>query len=87
MTNRHIITKLGLLAIIGILAFSSCVPQKKMLLLKEMEMARAKVVQTADAAERVAHALHQYVYDVCSDIQQEQGPDNRRNSHFLNQFL
>ena len=32
MTNRHIITKLGLLAIIGILAFSSCVPQKKMLL-------------------------------------------------------
>lgn len=28
-----------LLAIIGVLAFSSCVPQKKMLLLKEMEMA------------------------------------------------
>ena len=43
MTNRHIITKLGLLAIIGILAFSSCVPQKKMLLLKEMEMASENI--------------------------------------------
>ena len=31
--------KIGLLAIIGALVFSSCVPQKKMLLLKEMEMA------------------------------------------------
>ena len=39
MTQKHIINKIGLLAIIGILAFSSCVPQKKMLLLKEMEMA------------------------------------------------
>lgn len=39
MTQKHIINKIGLFAIIGILAFSSCVPQKKMLLLKEMEMA------------------------------------------------
>ena len=33
------IQKIFLLAIIGALAFSSCVPQKKMLLLKDMEMA------------------------------------------------
>lgn len=39
MKHKHIINKIGLLAIIGIMAFSSCVPQKKMLLLKEMEMA------------------------------------------------
>lgn len=39
MNKNHIINKIGLFAIIGILAFSSCVPQKKMLLLKEVEMA------------------------------------------------
>ena len=39
MTQKQSIHKICLLAIIGILAFSSCVPQKKMLLLKEMEMA------------------------------------------------
>lgn len=33
------IRKISLIAIIGVLVFSSCVPQKKMLLLKEMEMA------------------------------------------------
>lgn len=38
---KHLLNfrKIGLLAIIGALVFSSCVPQKKMLLLKEMEMA------------------------------------------------
>jgi polysaccharide export outer membrane protein len=39
MKKNNIINKIGLFAIIGIMAFSSCVPQKKMLLLKEMEMA------------------------------------------------
>ena len=39
MTQKQSIHKICLLAIIGILAFSSCVPQKKMLLLKNMEMA------------------------------------------------
>lgn len=39
MSHKHIINKTVLFAIIGILAFSSCVPQKKMLLLKDMEMA------------------------------------------------
>ncbi len=38
---KHLLSirKISLLAIIGALVFSSCVPQKKMLLLKEMEMA------------------------------------------------
>lgn len=38
---KHLISirKISLLAIVGALVFSSCVPQKKMLLLKEMEMA------------------------------------------------
>lgn len=38
---KHLLSirKITLLAIIGALVFSSCVPQKKMLLLKEMEMA------------------------------------------------
>ena len=38
---KHLLNfrKIGLLAFIGALVFSSCVPQKKMLLLKEMEMA------------------------------------------------
>ena len=38
---KHLLNfrKISLLAIIGALVFSSCVPQKKMLLLKEMEMA------------------------------------------------
>ena len=39
MKHFSSIHKVGLFAIIGILAFSSCVPQKKMLFLKEMEMA------------------------------------------------
>lgn len=39
MRHKHIINKVSLLAIVGILAFASCVPQRKMLLLKEMEMA------------------------------------------------
>ncbi|MBQ3709746.1 MAG: polysaccharide biosynthesis/export family protein [Bacteroidales bacterium] len=39
MRNFFSIQKIFLLAIIGALAFSSCVPQKKMLLLKDMEMA------------------------------------------------
>ena len=39
MRQKHIINAIGLLAIVGIMTFSSCVPQKKMLLLKEMEMA------------------------------------------------
>ena len=38
MRHKHFINTIGLLAIVGIMAFSSCVPQKKMLLLKEMEM-------------------------------------------------
>lgn len=41
MKHKHIINKISLLAVIGIMVFSSCVPQKKMLLLKEMEMANA----------------------------------------------
>lgn len=38
---KHLLSirKISLFAIIGALVFSSCVPQKKMLLLKEMEMA------------------------------------------------
>lgn len=38
---KHLLSirKISLLVIIGALVFSSCVPQKKMLLLKEMEMA------------------------------------------------
>lgn len=38
---KHLLSirKISLLAVIGALVFSSCVPQKKMLLLKEMEMA------------------------------------------------
>ena len=39
MKHYSFIYKISLCAIIGILAFSSCVPQKKMLLLKEIEMA------------------------------------------------
>lgn len=39
MTHKRIINKIALLAFAGIMALSSCVPQKKMLLLKEMEMA------------------------------------------------
>lgn len=39
MKNIFNIQKFCLLAILGALVFSSCVPQKKMLLLKEMEMA------------------------------------------------
>lgn len=39
MKHLFSIRKLSLFAIIGALVFSSCVPQKKMLLLKEMEMA------------------------------------------------
>lgn len=38
MKRTRIINKIGLCAIAGIMALSSCVPQKKMLLLKEMEM-------------------------------------------------
>ena len=38
MRKKHIINAIGLLAIVGIMTFSSCVPQKKMLLLKEIEM-------------------------------------------------
>lgn len=38
MKRSHLITKISLLALVGVLAFSSCVPQKKMLLLKDMEM-------------------------------------------------
>lgn len=41
MKKKHIINRIGLFAIAGIMALSSCVPQKKMLLLKEMEMADA----------------------------------------------
>lgn len=37
------IRKISLVAIIGVLLFSSCVPQKKMLLLKEMEMVSENV--------------------------------------------
>ena len=40
MKQKQLINRIGLFAIIGIMAFSSCVPQKKMLLLKEMEMAK-----------------------------------------------
>ena len=38
---KHLLSirKISLLALVGALVFSSCVPQKKMLLLKEMEMA------------------------------------------------
>lgn len=43
MNKKHIINRIGLFAIIGILAFSSCVPQKKMLLLKDMEMASESI--------------------------------------------
>ena len=39
MKHHFIFQKIGLFAIIGILAFSSCVPQKKMLILKDIEMA------------------------------------------------
>lgn len=39
MKKLSIIRNLCLLAVIGALVFSSCVPQKKMLLLKEIEMA------------------------------------------------
>ena len=39
MKHIHFPHKIGLFAIIGILAFSSCVPQKKMLLLKDIQMA------------------------------------------------
>lgn len=39
MKHIHFSHKIGLFAIIGILAFSSCVPQKKMLLLKDIQMA------------------------------------------------
>ena len=39
MKHFTFLHKIGLFAIVGILAFSSCVPQKKMLFLKEMEMA------------------------------------------------
>ena len=39
MKHLSIFRNFSLLAIIGILAFSSCVPQKKMLLLKEIQMA------------------------------------------------
>ena len=41
MKHKHIINRIGLFAIAGVLALSSCIPQKKMLLLKEMEMANA----------------------------------------------
>lgn len=41
MKHLSLIYKTSLLAIIGILAFSSCVPQKKMLLLKNIEQASA----------------------------------------------
>ena len=37
--KKHIINRIGLFAIAGIMALSSCVPQKKMLLLKNIEMA------------------------------------------------
>lgn len=43
MKNLFYIRKICLLAVIGVLAFSSCVPQKKMLLLKEMEMASENI--------------------------------------------
>jgi len=39
MNRSSFIHKISLLAILGILFFSSCVPQEKMLLLKNMEMA------------------------------------------------
>ena len=42
---KHLLSirKISLLAIIGVLVFSSCVPQKKMLLLREMEMASENI--------------------------------------------
>lgn len=43
MKTTPLINKISLFAIIGIMAFSSCVPQKKMLLLKEMEMANENI--------------------------------------------
>jgi polysaccharide export outer membrane protein len=39
MKHLHFYRNLSLFAILGILAFSSCVPQKKMLLLKDIQMA------------------------------------------------
>lgn len=39
MKRLDIIKKISLFAVVGILAFSSCVPQKKMLLLKDLVMA------------------------------------------------
>ena len=39
MKRLHIFTQIGLFALMGIMAFSSCVPQRKMLLLKDAEMA------------------------------------------------
>ena len=39
MKHHFTLQKISLFAIIGIMAFSSCVPQKKMLLLKDIEMA------------------------------------------------
>lgn len=38
MKRLHIFTQIGLFALMGIMAFSSCVPQRKMLLLKDAEM-------------------------------------------------
>ena len=43
MRKKDIINRIGLFAIAGIMALSSCVPQKKMLLLKEMQMASESV--------------------------------------------
>lgn len=37
--KKKLINRISLFAIVGIMALSSCVPQKKMLLLKQMEMA------------------------------------------------
>lgn len=43
MKHFPLIHSIGLLALVGIMAFSSCVPQRKMLFLKEMEMASEDV--------------------------------------------
>lgn len=43
MNHTHTVRKFSLLAIVGIMIFSSCVPQKKMLLLKDMAMVNDSV--------------------------------------------
>jgi hypothetical protein len=54
--------------------------------LVDMEIVGAEIIQTANVAERNAHALHDHIQNVCCNIQEQQCLYYWRYSHFFQVF-